>query len=48
LGAALAPFMAAGKVVDPDVRVVNEAKQNKQREADGSGDPPNDEQQEQS
>ena len=43
LGAALAPIIAAGSVVDPDSRVVNEAKQNKEREEDDAGDPPNDE-----
>jgi hypothetical protein len=48
LGAALAPFIAPGKVVDPDFRIVNEAKQNKKREEDDGGDPPNEEQQERS
>ena len=43
LGAALAPIIAAGSVVDPDSRIVNEAKQNKEREEDDAGDPPNDE-----
>jgi len=43
LGAALAPVIAAGSVVDPDSRIVNEAKQNKQREEDDASDPPNDE-----
>lgn len=42
LGAALAPIIAAGSVVDPDSRIVNEAKQNKEREEDDAGDPPND------
>lgn len=43
LGAALAPVIAAGSVVDPDSRIVNEAKQTKQREEDDAGDPSNDE-----
>jgi hypothetical protein len=43
LGVVLAPVIAAGSVVDPDSRIVNEAKQNKEREEDDSGDPPNDE-----
>ena len=34
LGAALAPVIAAGSVVDPDSRIVNEAKQNKESEED--------------
>ncbi len=38
LGAALAPVIAAGSVVDPDSRVVNEAKQIKMREEDDAGD----------
>lgn len=46
LGIALAPFGAAGNVVDPDFRIVNEAKQNKEHEEDDAGDPPNDEQHE--
>jgi hypothetical protein len=41
LGIAFAPFGAAGNVVDPDFRIVNEAKQNKEREEDDAGDPPN-------
>jgi hypothetical protein len=40
IGAALAPFMAAGNVSDPDFRIVHEAKQHKQREEDEPGDPP--------
>jgi hypothetical protein len=40
VGAAFAPFMALGKVTDPDFRVVQEAKQLKRREEDDSGDPP--------
>jgi hypothetical protein len=40
IGAALAPFMALGRVVDPDNRIVHEAKQLKKREGDDSGDPP--------
>ena len=40
IGAALAPFMALGRVVDPDNRIVHEAKQLKKREEDDSGDPP--------
>jgi hypothetical protein len=48
LGAALAPVIAAGSVVDPDSRIVNEAKQSKEHEEDDAGDPPNDEQQERS
>jgi hypothetical protein len=39
IGAALAPFMAFN-VVDPDFRIVNEAKQLKKREEDNPGDPP--------
>jgi len=41
LGAALSPIIAAGSVVDPDSRVVNEAKQLKRQEEDDAGDPPN-------
>ena len=48
LGIALAPFGAAGNVVDPDFRMVNEAKRDKQHEEDDAGDPPNDEQEERS
>jgi hypothetical protein len=44
LGAALAPLGAAGNVSDPDFRLVHEAKQQKKREEDNPGDPPNDEQ----
>ena len=40
VGAALAPFIALGKVTDPDFRIVQEAKQLKKREEDDSGDPP--------
>ena len=40
IGAALAPFMALGRVVDPDFRIVQEAKRLKNREEDDSGDPP--------
>jgi hypothetical protein len=40
VGAALAPFMALGKVVDPDFRIVQEAKRLKKREEDDAGDPP--------
>jgi len=43
IGAALAPFMSMGLVVDPDFRIVHEAKQHKKREEDEPGDPPNDE-----
>ena len=43
IGAALAPFIALGNVVDPEFRIVNEAKQHKKREEDEPGDPPNDE-----
>jgi hypothetical protein len=43
VGAALTPFMAAGHVVDPDFRIVHEAKQHKKREEDEPGDPPSDE-----
>ena len=43
LGAVLAPLMGFGNVSDPDFRIVNEAKQNKKREEDDGGDPPNDE-----
>ena len=42
IGAALAPFMALGNVVDTDFRIVHEAKQLKKREEDEPGDPPND------
>jgi len=48
LGVALAPFAAAGNVVDPDFRIVNEANQTKKREEDDAGDPPNDEQEDRS
>jgi hypothetical protein len=41
LGVALSPIIAAGSVVDPDSRVVNEAKQLKRQEEDDAGDPPN-------
>ena len=41
IGAALAPFIAMGNVVDPDFRIVQEAKQLKMREEDEPGDPPN-------
>ena len=41
-GALFAPFMAMGTVVDPDFRIVNEAKQDKKSEEDDPGDPPND------
>jgi hypothetical protein len=44
LGAVLAPVIAAGSVVDPDSRIVNEAKQKKESEEDDAGDPPNAEQ----
>jgi hypothetical protein len=40
LGAALAPFFALGNVSDPDFRIVNEAKQDRKREEDDPGDPP--------
>ena len=40
VGAVLAPFIALGKVTDPDFRIVQEAKQLKKREEDDSGDPP--------
>jgi hypothetical protein len=40
LGAALAPIIAGGSVVDPDSRIVNEAKQSKESEEDDPGDPP--------
>jgi hypothetical protein len=43
LAVGLTPIIAAGSVVDPDSRVVNEAKQQKNREDDDAGDPPNDE-----
>jgi len=45
LGVALAPVIAAGSVVDPDSRVVNEAKQLKTREEDDTGDPPSNDRQ---
>ncbi len=41
LAAALSPIIAAGSVVDPDSRVVNEAKQLKGQEENDAGDPPN-------
>jgi hypothetical protein len=41
IGAALAPFFALGHVVDPDFRIVNEAKQQKKRDEGNPGDPPN-------
>ena len=41
VAAALAPFVAMGQVVDPDFRIVQEAKQLKKREEDNPGDPPN-------
>ena len=41
IGAALAPIMAIGHVVDPEYRIVHEAKQLKKREEDEPGDPPN-------
>jgi len=40
IGAALAPFMALGMVVDPEMRIVQQAKQLKKREEDEPGDPP--------
>jgi hypothetical protein len=43
LGAVLTPLGAAGHVVDPDFRVVNEAQQTKKRDEDDPGDPPLDE-----
>ena len=43
LGVALAPVIAAGSAVDPDSRIVNEARQEKKHEEDDAGDPPNDE-----
>jgi len=42
IGAMLSPFMAAGHVVDPDFRIVHEAKQHKKREEAEPGDPPSD------
>lgn len=47
VGALFAPFMALGKVTDPDFRIVNEAKQLKKREEDEPGDPPNPEDEDQ-
>ena len=41
-GALFAPLIAAGKVTDPDSRVVMEAKRHKQHEEDEPGDPPTD------
>lgn len=38
--AALAPFIALGSPVDPDMRIVQEAKRLKKREEDNPGDPP--------
>ena len=40
IGAALAPFIALGNAVDPDFRIVQEAKRLKNREDDNPGDPP--------
>jgi hypothetical protein len=40
IGAALAPLMALGMVIDPDMRIVQEAKRLKKREEDNPGDPP--------
>jgi hypothetical protein len=40
IGAALAPLIALGMVVDPDMRIVQEAKRLKKREEDNPGDPP--------
>jgi hypothetical protein len=40
VGAALAPLIAMGQVVDPDRRIAQEAKQIKKREEDDPGDPP--------
>jgi hypothetical protein len=42
IAAGLAPFMALGHVVDPDYRIVHEAKQHKKREEGEPGDPPSD------
>ncbi len=43
VGAVLIPLGALGNVSDPDFQIVNEAKQDKKREEDNPGDPPNDE-----
>ena len=43
LGAVIVPLGAAGNVVDPDFRIVNEAQQLKKREEDDAGDPPGEE-----
>jgi len=40
LGVLFTPFIALGNVSDPDFRVVNQAKQHKQRDEDEPGDPP--------
>jgi hypothetical protein len=40
IAAALAPLIALGSVVDPDMRIVQEAKRLKKREEDNPGDPP--------
>ena len=40
IGAVLAPLIALGMVVDPDMRIVQEAKRLKKREEDNPGDPP--------
>jgi hypothetical protein len=40
IGAALAPIIALGMAVDPDMRIVQEAKRLKKREEDNPGDPP--------
>jgi hypothetical protein len=42
VGALFAPFMGLGSIVDPDFRIVNEAKRQKKREEDEPGDPPAD------
>jgi hypothetical protein len=46
IGAALAPLMALGMVVDPDMRIIQEAKRLKKREEDNPGDPPSSEDEE--
>jgi hypothetical protein len=40
LATLFSPLMGVGNVVDPDHRIVDEAKQLKQKEEDDSGDPP--------
>jgi hypothetical protein len=43
IGAVLAPFMALGHIVDPEYRIVHEARQHKKQREGEPGDPPSDE-----